>query len=376
MFFTSKNKKVDGVLDFLRKKRTYNRDLLKSKQLAELGELETELKTLSAKDAPAAEIVDERLKKAEERLIRIFPALPSAGLRENLEVIFVAVVIALALRAYVVQPFKIPTGSMEPTLMGINVETDLAAAPNLFVRIKDFCIGGKSYHTLDGGPQGGTVTAMAEQDFLGIPFLPRTLIRIGDRTEVLWTNLIEMRSNSPVVVGDELAPGEKKIFAVLAGDHVFVNKFIYHFRKPNLGEVFVFTTQGIERIEESQILSGVQGSQFYIKRCVGLSGDTLFLKPPYLYVNGKILDNRPVFNKMYQKIDGYPGYEAGSPPNFIYLTAGDPSIAVPAQGYWAMGDNSPHSFDSRGWGPVPRQNLVGTGMLVYWPFTKRWGLIN
>ena len=49
---------------------------------------------------------------------------------------------------------------------------------------------------------------------------------------------------------------------------------------------------------------------------------------------------------------------------------------MPADCYWAMGDNSPNSKDSRYWGGVPRQNLVGRGYFVFWPFTERWGFIR
>ena len=49
---------------------------------------------------------------------------------------------------------------------------------------------------------------------------------------------------------------------------------------------------------------------------------------------------------------------------------------VPRDGYFAMGDNSYNSFDSRYWGPVPVENLVGRGLFVYWPFYPHWGLIR
>ena len=44
--------------------------------------------------------------------------------------------------------------------------------------------------------------------------------------------------------------------------------------------------------------------------------------------------------------------------------------------YFALGDNSYFSFDSRYWGPVPEENLVGRGLWVYWPFNQHWGLIR
>jgi len=49
---------------------------------------------------------------------------------------------------------------------------------------------------------------------------------------------------------------------------------------------------------------------------------------------------------------------------------------VPEHGYFAMGDNSANSLDSRYWGPVPEENLVGRGLFVYWPFNRHWGLIR
>jgi signal peptidase I len=51
-------------------------------------------------------------------------------------------------------------------------------------------------------------------------------------------------------------------------------------------------------------------------------------------------------------------------------------VAVPAKAYFALGDNSYNSYDSRWWGQVPEENLVGRGLFVYWPFIPHWGLIR
>jgi signal peptidase I len=68
----------------------------------------------------------------------------------------------------------------------------------------------------------------------------------------------------------------------------------------------------------------------------------------------------------------YRGYTLGRQ----YLARPDQSFTVPPQSYFAMGDNSYFSYDSRYWGPVPEENLVGRGLWVYWPFNQHWGLIR
>ena len=160
-------------------------------------------------------------------------------------------------------------------------------------------------------------------------------------------------------------------FSSTSGDHLFVNKVLYQLRKPERGETFVFTTDGIEGIESGLRLRGIEGSQYYIKRCVAVGGDRLQIKPPVLWINGQPAQD-PFCQRVAAQKDGYPGYTLG--PTF--LTNPEDVYEVPRKDYWAMGDNSPNSYDSRGWGQVPARNLVGKGAFVYWPFSKRWGLIH
>jgi signal peptidase I len=70
--------------------------------------------------------------------------------------------------------------------------------------------------------------------------------------------------------------------------------------------------------------------------------------------------------------NGYGGYRLSGE----HLSDPDEPFRVPERNYFAMGDNSANSFDSRYWGGVPEENLVGRGLLVYWPFTRHWGLIR
>ena len=161
--------------------------------------------------------------------------------------------------------------------------------------------------------------------------------------------------------GDVIARG-----AIDTGDQVFVDKFSYNFVKPSRGDVFVFRTENVAMIASDP----VTGSPFYIKRLVGLPGDELRIDPPRLFVNGTPPTGKG-FSQVMSAQNGYRGY--GAAGNF---TEADQTQRVPDDAYYAMGDNSYNSFDSRYWGPVPEENLVGRGLLVYWPFSRHWGLIR
>ena len=294
------------------------------------------------------------------------------GRRENAEVALVAIALALGVRAYFFQPFKIPTHSMRPTLLGILNQPEANPPPHLLPRIFDFIWLGQSYHRAVA-PGDGTILSVREARLAG--FIPWTTTEIiaDDWSQTLWTTLqeakeggLKCRSGDRVGKGDILAN-----FSSATGDHLFVNKMVYHFRKPQRAETFVFTTDRIEGIESGLRLRGIEGSQYYIKRCVAIGGDVVEVRPPELWING---EPAPALacKKVASKIDGYPGYTFG--PSYL-AKLGD-QCRILGKDYWAMGDNSPNSFDSRGWGAVPVANLVGKGAFVYWPFTKRWGWIR
>jgi len=104
-----------GVRKFVR----YNRDLISSEQGKKVEVIEGEFRETLDRPGVTKEELNEAAVKLTEACEKSVPSYKSSMLKENLEVIFVAVVIAMGIRAYFVQPFKIPTGSMQPTLNGI-----------------------------------------------------------------------------------------------------------------------------------------------------------------------------------------------------------------------------------------------------------------
>lgn len=151
---------------------------------------------------------------------------------------------------------------------------------------------------------------------------------------------------------------------LLVGDHIFVNKFIfgYHipytkgrvlaFRHPERGDIIVF-----EFPEDP--------SKDFIKRVVGIPGDTVEIRRKKLYVNGSPVDEGYV-----RYADG-PGAD-GFPPARDNL----PSVKVPPGKLFVMGDNRDRSYDSRFWGFVDMDKVVGKALFIYfsvdWSRDIRW----
>lgn len=110
------------VLRHARHLRNMREDLLAEKDMAKYAAAESRLAEVVGKSSSSIEEIESVANAMYELICEFTPNRVFPGLRENLEVLVVAVAVAMAVKAYFLQPFKIPTGSMEPTLYGINID--------------------------------------------------------------------------------------------------------------------------------------------------------------------------------------------------------------------------------------------------------------
>ena len=193
-------------------------------------------------------------------------------------------------------------------------------------------------------------------------------------------------------------------FDILLGDALFVDRMTYNFINPKVGDPAVFRTASIDdfnRQLEVPVRNFIGEDKYYIKRLIGEPGDELQMivpdeiftngtdlrkgNPGLLYRNGKIIDGRIAFDENRKQVEGltknpnfmnslgYPGYRSeGLLTNRELITVPDKNSSG-TNAYFAMGDNSTDSLDGRAWGFVPDNEIIGRALLVYYPFTKRWG---
>ncbi len=343
---------------------------------------------------------------------------PNAVWRENVEVLLVAIAVAMGIRTFLLQPFKIPTGSMQPTLYGVTSEPDFYPVyaglddqakivnqqlqlqqamkiPTGWERIRDWFHGISYVHFV--APTEGAVDEIAK------PWPPAFFslyqrIEFAGEWHTIWFppdyGEEPLRYRAGLDPGRRFHQGDDVIkLRVHAGDHLFVDRLTYNFRPPERGEIVVFDTHGITALPSDQ------QDTFYIKRLVGLSGETLSLKQDYevenvprlgkvpvghLIVNGQTVSaSTPHFTNLYAFPDVRPGQTLLEyQPNHYYghamveqLAPGE-SFQVETNHFFVMGDNTFNSLDSRYWGDFSSDHVIGKSFFVYWPISRRFGWGN
>lgn len=381
-------KEGHGLLKAVRRFLRYNHDIIKPGDQERISERREAFSGLLADPEISRERLEGGAKELTDACHKAVPESKPSAIKENIEVFFVAVVIAMGIRAYFAQPFRIPTGSMQPTLNGIIGYPDEAMEPgnplarpfhppNALVRGWQWVWNGRTYVDLTAeqddtfvarDPGNGrtypTTCSNALEEKTRLLFFTRTYLRTasgkvyripGSREKVKELLAPDVEHSSSVKAGQLIARGY-----VETGDQVIVDKFTYHWRRPAHDEVFVFNTRGISGIN----VTVQEGSQHYIKRLAGIPGDHVEIKEGKLHHNGAVADE-PGYQRVMSMMDGYNGYVGEQ--DWPKLGADE---------YLALGDNSRSSLDSRYWGVVPAKNIVGRAFFVYLPLGNHFGRIH
>jgi signal peptidase I len=395
----------------------YRKDVLNTEQLGRLSEARRRIG--DALSLPRAEAY-KSFNEVEQLLQSIGGSVhPASGLVENAEVFLFAAILAIAVRTFFFQPFRIPTNSMWPTYAGMTHEL-VEGRRSLPEKVRRWMFLGASNFNVQAHDTGTLKIPIATQNdkmspYGGILYYKVVETRqwhwlwlkssqereytfvVGERQSTLrvplefcfddvalaalfpkarsWNEVLDRSTRiRPLKISkdgreDRVNYLDTKVqksagedifnFDILAGDMLFVDKISYHFLPPKVGDPFVFRTRNIDRLNYDD--------KYFIKRLVGLPGDVLQVQGSALYRNGRPIEGAEAFELNRKQIEKYPGYTHSGA-----LERGC-VVEVPANCYFAMGDNSPHSYDSRGWGFVPNGEVIGKATFVLYPFTRRWG---
>jgi len=164
---------------------------------------------------------------------------------------------------------------------------------------------------------------------------------------------------------------------LLIGDHVFVNRVQFSPPTTWLGPVLPY--RQIRRGDIVVFLSPAEPGLYVVKRIIGIAGDRIHLRDGVVYRNAEKLDEPYVIHSMGDYNPYRDNFPAVSPaesservnPDWTlslpqYIEQAD--IVVPAGSYFGMGDNRDVSYDSRYWGFIPRENVIGRPLFIYWSF--------
>jgi len=196
-----------------------------------------------------------------------------------------------------------------------------------------------------------------------------------------WSlNILILLFGTTTLVQAFIVPTGSMESTVLIGDHLLVDKLSYApadaitrhllpYTEPKRGDVIVFRYPMDIR-------------QNFVKRVIGVPGDHIRIVDKLVYVNGKGL-TEPYTQHIDPRVepyrDNFPsqpyGPVADRAQEMLASHVQNGELVVPAENYFAMGDNRENSLDSRYWGFVPRENIIGKPLVIFWSYdapTEEW----
>lgn len=399
-------KKATELLNSANKIYHYRRDVTAPEDLQILERRTTELHEVIKNKASETEAIETAIVSLDSQLRKVGGKLyPKTFLNDNIEVIIVAAIVVIGIRSFFFQPFIIPTNSMYPTYSGMrDVVYAEDQSPNKLQQVFNFFTLGARHYKLPATTSGelslqyartnsgsaipyfeivqgrkwfGILPAQFKQYTFYVDEVPHSLRVPADfQMDGMIDDLLGEDSRRIVstdrrleqwATGRTVIPGDTILsFDITLGDALFVDRLTYHFRKPNAGDPFVFRTQKI--LQAVGKATGDYTPKYYIKRIGGVENETLEIVDHALLVNGEPRDEVLAFRRNAALEGEYVGYQN------VKLLAEGKSMKVPANSFVALGDNSANSADSRYWGFVPQESVIGRAIFIYYPFTKRWGL--
>lgn len=185
------------------------------------------------------------------------------------------------------------------------------------------------------------------------------LLLVGVRVTVCRPFKVPTGAMAPTILGERRAADGK----TAPGDRIFVNTLAYRTKGPSRGDIVVFSTRDIDH-------PGIRRDTFFVKRIVGVPGDTISISPPSLVVNGEPVLDPPIFEHMTHQTRGYRGYVLAPPAAVgrspLFVTPAD-RVTLGTDEYLVFGDNSENSFDGRYFGPIRRDSIIGKVTFRYYP---------
>ena len=160
---------------------------------------------------------------------------------------------------------------------------------------------------------------------------------------------------------------------LLIGDHLLVDKLSY--APPGAISQYLLPYEPVKRGDIIVFRYPIDIQQTFVKRVVGVPGDRIHIENKQVFINGRS-KNEPYKYHKTDYVDSYRDNFPSEPNVRLYPPAQDMlendiengDVVVPPNSYFAMGDNRDSSLDSRYWGFVPRENIIGKPLIIYWSY--------